>query len=348
MRTVHMMHSQKLLLILAVGAFLAITAHTDVAQSDMIYEGILKDVAEARALSDMLYYHYLRRPLERGIRRGKDGGIAVAEDPWVRANRKGYYIYVDEEGVLRKRDYPMKARTTEQKEDAVRIYERVIQRLAKEREAGKNTKAPIEMLGFSYPLVGKMHPKPRKALDQIYLGYEQKPSDLAAVAYLELALLKKDLGDEGGYRGLIADAVKKLKLLDIHYCGDIPFRACIFDKKYNFARPETCLLFVAGEDARLKGRAAEARKYYATLIERAPGSPFAWEALAKLVVMGGAGIDRMNWLKSILLHNYPLVWGYPRENLKLDKDGFAAELPALLRKAGEEGRKDGQRSGKSS
>jgi hypothetical protein len=322
---------KRLPLIIALGAVLATAVSTHAAT---VYEGIPKDIEEARALSGMLYYHSLRRPLELGIQRGKDGVIVMVDDPWVQANRKDHYFYFDKEGVPKKRDYPKKPRTTEKKTDAVRIYERVIQQLSKERQAGENTKARIEMLGVSYPLVSKMLPKKAKPLGQIFVGYELNPSDLLAVAYLELALLKKDLGDEDGYRRLIADSVKKLKLLEIHYCGDIHFRTCIFDKKYNFARPETCLLFLAGENARSKGQSVEAWKHYMTLIERAPASPFAWEAMVELVATGAPGIDRMKLLKSILHHTYPLVWGCPRKNLKLDKDGFAAELPALLKKAG--------------
>lgn len=331
-----MVQNRKHLIIVFV-ILLALTELAGVAQSDTIYEGILKDVEEARALSGIVYYHHLRRPLERDIVRGEDGELAVIEKPWVQSNSKGYYLYLDEEGVTKKRDYPLEIeRTIQQKSDAIKIYEHVIQQLTKEGQANKHTKVPLEMLGFSYPLVGKMFPEQAKLLGHISLSYEQQPSDLLAVAYLELALLKKDNSDEDGYNELIADAIKSLKLLNIHYCCDTSFRACIFDQKYNFARPETCLLFLAGEDARLKGQDTKAQEYYMTLIERAPASPFAWEALAKLEILGAGSIDRMQWLKNILVYTYPLVWGCPRENLKLDKDAFANVLPTLLKKVGEE------------
>jgi hypothetical protein len=340
MRAVHMIRRQELLLILAVGAVSAVAAENYVVQSDLIYEGTLKNIAEARALSDLPYYHYFRGPLERNLQRGENAGVTVTEEPWVRAFRRDFYLYRDEEGEVQKRlNYVEPARTTEQKQEAVRIYEGVVSRLMTDRKEGRRTDAPIEVVGVLYPLWAKVPPKTQKMLEQIHWGYQRQPSDLAAVAYLELALVKKDLGDEDGYRRVITKAVKELKVLEIHYCGDTVLRGYV-KRRFNFARPETCLLFLAGEDARLNGRAAEARKYYTTIIERAPGSPFAWEALARLEVMGGTNRKQMEWLRSILLHTYPLVWGCPREDLKLDKDGFAAALPALLKKAGEEETKE--------
>ena len=291
--------------------------------------GPAKVVLEARQISEAVYFSEVSEAMERGLEVGKEGVLSFKQ---ARSCAIGYGPAPGREELTR----------------AVPLYRKAIEELTKAGSERKRVAVPFYFLGGVrlYPVSDVWYNK-RFDERKVRRGYEANQSDLAALAYLELALLEKKLGRGEEYSRLLKAAVAELKLLGIHYCTDTIFREHLHES-LNFARPETCLLFLAGEDARLKGRAAEARNYYATLIERAPGSPFAWEALAKLVVMGDMEGEQMAWLKSILLHTYPLVWGCPRENLKLDKDGFAAELPALLRKAGEEGRKDGQRSGKSS
>lgn len=293
--------------------------------------GPAKVILEARQISETVYFSEVPEAMERGLEVGKEMGLSF---------RQARSCAIVGFG----RPAPGKKELTR----AVLLYRKVIEELTKDGRERKRVAAPFHYLGGVrlYFVSDVGYPK-GVDVEKVRQGYKVKPSDLAALAYLELALLEKKLGRKEEYSRLLKEAVAKLKLMEIHYWTDIIFRQYLYGQ-LNFARPETCLLFLAGEDARLKGQAAEARKYYTTLIERAPGSPFAWEALAKLVVMGDMEGEQMAWLKSILLHTYPLVWGCPRENLKLDKDGFAAELPALLRKAGEEGRKDGQRSGKSS
>ncbi len=289
-----------------------------------------KMILEARQMSEAVYFFEVSEAMERGLDVGKEGGLSFKKARSCAIG--GYGLAPDKKELTR----------------AILLYRKTIEELTKAGSERKRVAVPFHFLGGVrlFPVSDVFWPKGFDE-EKVRQGYQVKPSDLAALAYLELALLEKKLGRKEEYSRLLKEAVVKLKLLEIHYCTDTIFREHLHES-LNFARPETCVLFLAGEDARLKGRAAEARNYYATLIERAPGSPFAWEALAKLVVMGDMEGEQMDWLKSILLHTYPLVWGCPREYLKLDKDGFAAELPALLRKAGEEGRKDGQRSGKSS
>ena len=134
---------------------------------------------------------------------------------------------------------------------------------------------------------------------------------------------------------LIREAVTELKLMEMDYRNDVRFRQHLL-YFWNFARPEACLLFLGAEDARLGKRAPKAIRGYTTLIERAPGSPFAWEALAKLSVMPKVDRKEVSRLTDVLLATYPLIWGCPRPDLKIKKEEFAKQLPALLKKVGQE------------
>ena len=285
--------------------------------------GPAKMILDARRISETVFFSEVPEAIERGVVVGKEGRLSFKQDRSCQIVNPGIRAIPGQ--VLHK------APDKNELKRAVLLYRKAIEELAKDGRERKRVAAPYYFLGGVYlGLVSDGF-----SITGVRKGYQIKPSDLAALAYLELALLEKKLGRKEEYSRLLKETVAKLNLMEIHYWTDIIFRQHLLGE-LNFARPETCLLFLAGEDARLKGQVSEARKYYTTLIERAPGSPFAWESLAKLEAIGDVKPDQMKWLKSILLHTYPLVWGCPRENLKLDKEAFAAELPALLKKVDKE------------
>lgn len=162
---------------------------------------------------------------------------------------------------------------------------------------------------------------------------EKNPSSLLAIVYLELALLEKKLGNADVYDGIVAEAVEKLCLTEIDFRADVEFRRHI-EESANFDRPEVVLLFNAAELAREKGKLEKAQEYYRVIIERCPGSPSAWDALAVLTMLK-SDQKELEKLTEHLLETWPLIWGAPRHTLCIDKEAFAKQLPSLLKKVGE-------------
>ena len=282
-------------------------------------------VNDARALTGLIYFAELSTPLVRTLRMNEQGELELLK-------HSRYFQYAD--GQIWE-DSERRVATREQKRKALALYEQAVRQCALERKNGKRTDAPMTVVGVVLPRVAKVAAELNRSLMRLYEGYEQKASDIAAVAYLELALVKKDLGDQEGYKQSVLSAVKELELPKMDYRADVAFRAHMLER-FNFARPESCLLFLAAEDARLDKRFGEAQQQYRILIEMMPGSPFAWEALANMSVMPDTDPKEIERLKQLLLDTYPLIWGCPRPGLELDKEAFAAQLPALLKEAGEE------------
>lgn len=299
-----------------------------------VFEGLIKDVADARELSDIVYYRQLSGPIGRGIRTNEQQELELFQFRSLKFTKRVYQQGPNGKTVV---VYERPDRTPEQKRQATEIYDRVIRQLAVDRSEGKHTGAPIEFLGILPPPVSKLRPETINTLARIGEKYNAEPSDMAAVAYVELVLVLRELGDQARYREVIAEGIHTLDLDEIDFRSDALLRVDLVES-FNFARPEACLLFLAAEDARLSGRAAEAQRYYETLIERAPASPFAWEAAAGLVGLPDAEPKQIEHSINRLLATYPLVWGCPRPALKLGREAFAALVPGLLRQVPEAAR----------
>ena len=297
-------------------------------------EGHAKTIQKAREISKLRYYFEVEQPMLRGFGVSNDGPVLFNRGRFPGLIRRVEHTDNDGKVAVHERPVPR----DEALSQAGAMYRKVLGKLVEAHGAGEKSPVPFEFLGIEMEgtVVSDIAPQEERDKAWVKRGYLAKPSDLAALVYLELALIEEKLGREDEYRKLIAQAVGDLKLLEIDYRSDTAFRQHLREFG-NFARPECCILFLAAEDARLNGRRGEAQQYYTTLIERAPGSPFAWEALAKMSVMPDTDPKEIDRLKQLLLDTYPLIWGCPRPGLELEKEAFAAQLPALLKKAGEEG-----------
>jgi hypothetical protein len=153
---------------------------------------------------------------------------------------------------------------------------------------------------------------------------------MRALVSLELALIERDLGLLEESEKTIQGTIERLNLLNIDFHKDAEFRQHLHESN-NFDRPECVLLFLAGDAAARQGNARLAEKYYSTLIERAPASPFAWEAFCKLPRLADVDHERVSKLEDILIGTYPLIWGCRRDDLKVDPSKVKSTISTLLR-----------------
>ena len=301
-------------------------------------DGFTKTILNARRTSELLYFFKLPQPLVRDF---EWNGNEIVMNKFGRVLGTNIRIVdLDESGKATLRPARRK-RGADVLGQVADIYREVIHELQNARREGEpKISVPFDFLGVKiYQVAGEFFLPKEYDLAKVRSGYDRNPSDLASLAYLELALIERERGKANEFKKLIDRAVSELKLEDIDYREDVRFRLHLHGA-YNFARPESYLLFLAGENAQEKKMHAIAKKFYSILIERAPGSPLAWEALTKIIEQSNILPRDMENLKSILLNNYPLIWGCPRADFHLEKDAFSEELPALLRKAAEEQAKE--------
>jgi len=297
-------------------------------------------IKAARQLSDMTYYQELYVPLDRRLYVADDGAVSVRltyahrkDETWAPTDEPGGYVVT--KGPVPARDDLLRAAA---------MYQEVLDKWTRGGRNGERLLLPFELLGKPLGQVGDVIPEYEVELDAAKRGYGSLPSRLDALCYLELALIQEELGNTEEYRRILEKSVRDLDLMSIDFRYDVGFRH-LLASNMNFERPECCLLFLAAEDARLGEKLDVARERYATLIKGAPGSPLAWEALVKVSLMEAADAKEMQQLTQVLLDTYPLVWGCsvqlafygsPIRDAKLNKEQFAAQLPAILKKAGEE------------
>jgi tetratricopeptide (TPR) repeat protein len=289
--------------------------------------GPASDILKNRQAAEVLYF--LEKPfaMERDFVTLKDGSVAQGRAKFLRTPK---IVILGTDGRPLPVAHPVPDAATRKRVAA--DYRRVIAQLTVDKAAGKTHSVPFDFLGVVLFMAGDhgIADLPDYDLDEVRKAYKASPSDLRVLAYLELALIERALGRKDEYRKVLAEALIKTNLSEIDRRADVKFRRHLAGR-YNFARPECCLLFQAAEDARENKRFDEAQKHYKTLIERAPGSPFAWEALAKTSLLPEVKPEETKRLTDILLQTYPLVWGCQRPKLKMDKEAFAAQLPALLK-----------------
>lgn len=308
-------------------SFLSTAVHPELRK----LQGPAKTILHARQLSEVLYFFEAPAPMRRGLALGEDGTVSLHGDArGLRIIRR--ITATDDAGrerVIHQRPVP----TRGARERAAALYREALSALAESHKAGASAPVPFEFLGVELFQLSDAFPSYSEDLERVRRGYAANPSDLTALARLELALIERALNRPAAYRKTIAQAVMKQLPSRMDFRADIRFRRHLRGT-LNFARPETCLLFLSAEDARLSGRPDEARRAYALLVQRAPGSPFAWEALAKMTIMPGADPKRLARLREELLQTWPLVWGCPRRGRKLTKQALAEQLPRLLAEAG--------------
>lgn len=287
-------------------------------------------IKTARQLSDIIYYQELYVPLERSVYLADDGTASFRPAYGYRKDMQ-VFTYGNGHDFVAKRAVPGRDDLSR----AAAMYEEVLAKWTRGNRKDDRLLLPFELLRRPFEPVSGMPIGGNDARDALERGYMSLPSNLDAVCYLELALVYKELGAEEDYGKTLEKSISDLNLLFINFRYDVGFRHLV-DRWTNFERPECCLLFLAAENARLDGRLNEAEGRYARLIEQAPGSPLAWEALVKISAMEGIEPEEMQRLTRILLDTYPLVWGQRILGNKLGEEEFAKQLPAILKEAGKE------------
>jgi hypothetical protein len=287
-------------------------------------------VEQARQLSQVIYYQELAEPIERGFARAADGTIVLQKARFLTVVRQVWQQ--DDAGnktLIHEQPIPGAAG----REQAAALYREVLASLSGARRA---VPVPFEFLGIETPgLRSDVAPEREAAVAAVQQAYAKQPSDLAALAYLELALIEKSLQHDPVYHQLLEDAVRQLNLEKLDFRGDLPFRRDL-PEALNFARPEACLLYLAAGEAQAQGRDAEARARYTALVERMPGCPFAWEGLVGLRGAHANSAEQQR-LHQSLMETYPLIWGCARpgfEDTPQARATFAQELPGLLERLG--------------
>jgi hypothetical protein len=283
-------------------------------------------VEQARQLSQVTYYQELAEPIERGFGRAADGSIVLQKARFLTVVRQVWQQ--DEAGnktLVHEQPIPGAA----DREQAAALYREVLASLSGARRA---VTVPFEFLGVEVAgLHSDVMPEREAAVAAVQQAYAKQPSDLAALAYLELALIEKSLQHEQVYGQLLEEAVRQLNLEKLDFRGDLQFRRDL-PEALNFARPEACLLYLAAGEAQAQGRDAEARARYTALVERMPGCPFAWEGLVGLRSSNADSAEQQR-LHQSLMETWPLIWGCARpgfEDTPQARMAFAQELPGLL------------------
>ena len=198
---------------------------------------------------------------------------------------------------------------------------------------------PVELLTAMPLSPASFHPR-TEDLREARRRYAERPSRLVSLACLELALLHRELGDLGAYRTGLTKALAAVAEGAWDFRTDIEMRRLLVGY-YNFARPETCILFLVAEEARRRQDAATAVKYYTMLIDKAPASPYASEALVRLTMMRGVAASDIESAKQRVLETFPCVWGCSRVMLMANgttREQFAKQMPRLIEEVAEEAR----------
>jgi hypothetical protein len=292
-------------------------------------EGIAKKIWQARQFSELTYYSEIPIPVQRDFAIGGNGKIELTQSREISPSIR--ILQEQDNGrttVLWERKPPNRDKLLQ----AAALYRDALASLKKDLRAGKKSPVPYEFLGIELGAVSDRSPEAEAVMLRIKRGYSAKPSELAAIAYIELALVEKTLGHSDEFAKLVDEALDELKLTKIDFRTDSEFRTHLMPEQ-NFARPETCLLFLAAETARTGEWFNEAEQLYTRLIEASPACPFAWESLAKLTMLPKINPDKLRKLSDTVVQVYPIVWGCPRPSLKINKDDFSKQLPDLLKKA---------------
>lgn len=297
-----------------------------------------KKIASIRNSSRKPYFLMLSKYLNRSFSVKPGGEISINE---VDSNTSITQVYqkIDGKRVLIAEDKPVAGVVLE---NCAQNYKAIIKDLRAQKQSNQDSvPVPFGFMGaYRTPVSDAFYDTHVYNIDKVRAGYEQVPSDIAALAYLELALIQLHLGEVDKADQVIYEGVTNLDLTAIDFLQDAEFRLYLHPSQ-NFARPECALLFLAGAGAQRRGEVSTARKYYKSLIKGAPSSPFAWEALGKLSSLKGIQTSTVDELGAVLLKTYPLIWGCRRDSVKLGKSQLAKNMSVLLKQVSKSPEKKG-------
>jgi hypothetical protein len=321
----------------------------------LVYNPRLKEISaqartvmEVRRAAKMLYFFEVPEPLERSFASTAEGGILRVRGRilssfgfsrvFMHEDGTATYLYdaVDaDKGRAGRAEKALDDSERVRLEDAARRWRALLPVIRQPEAGGKRAPTPFDFLGAELYLTAgpAVSFGALKGLGKVRTAYESNPSDLAALVYLELALVERNLGQVGRSQKTLNEALQELDLLKVDFREDAQFRQHLHES-FNFARPECVILFLAGDAAAKRGEPELAEKYYSILIERAPASPFAWECFGKLARLPGVDQDRVARLEQLLVKTYPLVWGCRRNALKVEPSQVASTVSTLLRAFG--------------
>ena len=289
--------------------------------------GPAKDILLARQLSEIVYCFEIPTPLERGFTFDEKGDLSLITARTVSIARE--IATKDKNGKrIVSEYYPIPNILVRKK--ALLLYQKALQGLSEPNCVIGLPPVPFKFLGVDvYPPPAKLIPISGCDISKVRQLYESNPSDLRTLIYLEMSLIQKSLGNIDQYKILIDKAIGTFELISIDFRSDVKFRLYLHEH-YNFVRPETCLLFLAAQEAKKSKKYKKAIQYYCTLINRAPASPYAWEAMINIVDVPGVRQEQIEELKNTLLNTYPLIWGCRRPDIKIDKKEFTEIFDSFL------------------
>lgn len=292
-------------------------------------------VLDGRKESNIFYFLQLYGVIRGPVRIDTQGRLEhLSEDwQWMRYPRRAKLV-VDHAGKATVSEASAEGNRADS-ETLTRIargYREMLERGSVTNAAGPaSTPVPFVFLGGQqHPVAVVVYDQVRFDMGKVQSGYGTNPSDMASLMYLELALIERDLGRRD-YGRVLEEAIGKLAIAKKDFRRDVEFRQYL-PESANFDRPECAILYLAGKCAEEQGEKTRALERYTTLIERSPGSPLAWEACARLMRLASTGteVKRLQELEQMLVDTYPLIWGCPREGLKLDKTAVPNAVHGLL------------------
>jgi hypothetical protein len=225
--------------------------------------------------------------------------------------------------------------SVEDQERAMQVLREMIGRLRAASSRGEIVQAPLFQFLTWHPGHGQdlllWDSKHVEAAEQ---AYNKNPSTVLAVAYLELALIQRARHLESQYKASLSEAIEVLELSKVDYASDRDFRKSL-PQPVNFARPESCILFLAAECARQNGGYSDATDYYSHLINIDPSGPCSWEALVRLRLVPNMDKQLLRNGQSAVMEGFPSVWGCLSLHQRLrpiSKDESASRLPLIFQK----------------
>ncbi len=275
-------------------------------------QGDARVLVEGRSVSKVFFFSCLADEIDRPIQVDKEAGLISERHLWSQR-------------------FPTNLAERAKLTTVAESYRKALDLRESERVRVQTNAAPLMFLvgGLQFPRAAVL-PAYARAMADLEAGYKSKPSSVKALLYLELSILERELG-RTSYEATLKEAIAQLNLTDIDFRLDVKFRAGLAPGA-NFERPECAILYLAGNCAEEHGEKTQAVERYTTLIERSPGSPLAWEACARLMRLASTGteVKQLQELEQMLVDTYPLIWGCPREGLKLDKTAVPNAVHGLL------------------